>query len=233
MGVAPAPFSMSLLTELSESPAQIVSILDQTNVDPVSSREDISRLCSSANSYGFFSVVVVPYHVNLARELLDDQVRLGTVIGFPYGVQTTRAKMVETQAVLDAVDEIDMVMNRTAFRNGDHEFVVDDIRRVKEAAPETVVKCIIESPALGDDEIAAAARLVEEAGADFVKTAVGYDGPTSPREIRLIREAVGEGIGIKASGGIATFEEALEMVDAGATRIGTSSGIEIVESIPE
>lgn len=224
---------MSLAEEIRRSPAQISSIIDQTNVDPVSTREDIRALCEDVRSYTFYSAVVVPYHVPLASEVLAGEAKVGTVIGFPYGVQSTEAKIAEARAVLEDVDEVDMVMNRTAFRNGDFDLVVDDISRLKDAIGDVVLKCIIESPALTEDEITEAARLVERAGADFVKTAVGYDGPTEVAEIRHIREAVGDDMDIKASGGVSTFEDALAMVEAGATRIGTSSGVEIMQSIPD
>lgn len=221
---------MSLESTIRDDPERIASVIDHTNVDPTASEEAIRSLCTEVLEYGFRSAVVVPYHAELASELLAGEANVVAVIGFPYGIQNSAAKRSEVEALHEHVDEFDMVMNRTAFANGDHDAVVDDVEAVKDAVGEKTLKCIIESPALTPSEIRRAAGLVEEGGADFVKTAVGYDGPTATEEIAAIREAVGSDTEIKASGGIASFEEALEMVAAGATRIGASSGVEIYES---
>ena len=221
---------MSLEATLRDDPERIASIIDHTNVDPTSTEAEVRTLCDEVLEYGFRSAVVVPYHAALASELLAGEANVVAVIGFPYGIQNSAAKRDEVEALREHVDEFDMVMNRTAFANGDHDSVVDDVEAVKDAVGEQTLKCIIESPALTQSEIRQAAELVEAGGADFVKTAVGYDGPTDAAEIRAIREAVEPGTEIKASGGIATFDEALEMVAAGATRIGASSGVEISES---
>lgn len=223
---------MSLTTELEHDPGQIVSLIEHTNVDPDAPESAIRTLAAEVLEYDFHSAVVVPYHVPLVADLLGDEAAVTTVIGFPYGVQNTAAKVSEVQALPEA-DEIDMVINRTAFAAGDHETVIDDIEAVVEAAGDRPVKCIIESPALTDSEIRTAAELVETAGADYVKTAVGYDGPADPDEVAAINEAVSDAMGIKASGGIGTFDEAMEMVNAGASRIGASSGVAIAESIPK
>ncbi|WP_418280865.1 deoxyribose-phosphate aldolase [Halorubrum sp. DTA98] len=222
---------MSLVSTLEDDPEAIVSIIEHTDVDPTSTEAEIRDLCAEVLEYGFRSAVVVPYHAELAHELLSGRANVVAVVGFPYGIQNSRAKREEVEALLDHVDELDMVMNRTAFANGDDELVVDDVEAVKDAAGEKPLKCIIESPALSPSEIRRAAELVERGGADIVKTAVGYDGPTDPAEVEAIRSGVGSDTGIKASGGIDTFEEAFEMVTAGATRIGASSGVEIYESI--
>lgn len=221
---------MSLEDTLRDDPERIASILDHTNVDPTATEAAVRTLCEEVLEYGFCSAVVVPYHAPLASELLDGDANVVAVIGFPYGIQNSAAKRSEVEALREHVDEFDMVMNRTAFANGDRESVVDDVEAVKEAVGAKTLKCIIESPALTRPEIRRAAALVEDGGADFVKTAVGYDGPTDAAEIRAIREATGPDTHIKASGGISTFEEALEMVAAGATRIGASSSVEIYES---
>lgn len=217
--------------ELRADPEQVASIIDHTNVEPDATETDVRKLCEEVRKYGFCSAVVVPYHAELAEQLLGDTANVTVVVGFPYGVQNTRAKEAEVEALSDHADELDMVMNRTAFANEDHECVVEDVRAVKEAVGEKTLKCIIESPTLSADEIRTAAELVAEGGADFVKTAVGYEGGCDPAEIRAMREAVGPDVGVKASGGIHSFEEALEMVEAGATRIGASAGVEIFESI--
>jgi deoxyribose-phosphate aldolase len=217
--------------ELRADPERIASIIDHTNVEPDATEADIRELCGEVREYGFCSAVVVPYHAELTAELLGDAANVVVVVGFPYGVQNARAKRAEVEALAEYADELDMVMNRTAFANDDHEYVIEDVRILKEAVGEKTLKCIIESPALSEAEIRTAAELVAEGGADFVKTAVGYEGSCDPAEVRTMREAVGPDVGVKASGGIHSFEEALEMVDAGATRIGASAGVEIIESI--
>lgn len=217
--------------KLRAEPELIASIIDHTNVEPDATEAEIRELCEEVREYGFCSAVVVPYHAKLTAELVGDAASVVVVVGFPYGVQNTQAKRAEVAAVLDYADEVDMVMNRTAFANGDYEYVVEDIKAVKNAVGDKTLKCIIESPALSEDEIRTAAELVAAGGADFVKTAVGYEGGCDPAEIRAMRETVGADVGVKASGGIHSFEEAFEMVEAGATRIGASAGVEIVESI--
>ena len=217
--------------DLRDNPGQIASIIDHTNVEPDASEADIRELCAEVREYGFCSAVVVPYHAELAADLVGDMANVVAVVGFPYGVQNTRAKQIEVEALTDHADELDMVMNRTAFANGDTECVLKDITAIKETVGEKTLKCIIESPTLSDAEIRTAAELVAKAGADFVKTAVGYDGGCDPAEVRAMREAVGPDVGVKASGGIHSFKDALEMVEAGATRIGASAGVDIIESI--
>ncbi len=219
--------------ELRADPRKVASLIDHTNVEPDATEADVQELCEEVREYGFCSAVVVPYHAELAAELVGEVANVVAVIGFPYGVQNSQAKAAEVDALMEYADELDMVMNRTAFAADDHDYVVRDIRAVKEVVGERPLKCIIESPALSEDEIRTAARLVTDGGADFVKTAVGYEGGCDPDEVRIMREAAGPGVEVKASGGIHSFEEVVEMVEAGATRIGASAGVEIVESIGE
>jgi deoxyribose-phosphate aldolase len=221
---------MSLEDTLLDDPADVVSIIDHTNVDPTATEAEIRELCRDVLDYGFRSAVVVPYHAELADRILDGRANVVAVIAFPYGIQNSTAKRNEAGELLEHVDELDMVMNRTAFANGDHEAVVEDVEAVAEAAGDRTLKCIIESPALSPSEIRRAAELVEDGGADFVKTAVGYEGPTDSAEVEAIREGISADTEIKASGGISDFETALEMVRAGASRIGASSGVEIYDS---
>ena len=221
---------MSLVDTLREHPAEIASIIEHTNVDPDPTETAVRDLCETVVEYEFCSAVVVPYYAELAHDIVGDSANVVAVVGFPYGIQNTAAKQTEARALLEYVDEVDMVMNRTAFASGDEEFVVEDIAAVRETVGDTTLKVIIESPALSAAEIERAAGLVEAGGADFVKTAVGYDGPTDPAEVEAIRRGVGPEMGVKASGGIGSFEEALAMVRAGATRIGASSGVDIYES---
>lgn len=223
---------MVTASELAATPERVRSIIDHTDVDPAASEAAIRDLCREVREHDFCSAVVVPYHAPLVDDLVGEVANVVAVVGFPYGVQAAPAKCEEVVALADHVDEVDVVMNRTAFANGDDEAVVQDVAAVREAVGDRTLKCIVESPALSDDDIRRAAALVEEGGADIVKTAVGYDGPTDPAEVAAIHDAVDDDTGVKASGGISTFEEALAMVDAGATRIGTSSGVGIVESLP-
>jgi deoxyribose-phosphate aldolase len=216
---------------LRAEPGRVAELIDHTNVEPDSTAAEVRTLCEEVLEYGLCSACVVPYHAPLAAEILGDEANVVVVVGFPYGVQNAPAKRAEVEALSAHADELDMVMNRTAFANDDHETVVNDIRTVKQAVGEKTLKVIIESPALTDAEIRTASRLADEGGADFVKTAVGYDGATDTAEVRAMREATGPEMGVKASGGIGTFEAALSMVEAGATRIGASSGVGIVESI--
>lgn len=223
---------MVTAADIRRDPERIAGLIDHTNVDPASTEADVRELCEAVREYDFCSAVVVPYHAPLAADLVGDVANVVAVVGFPYGIQTSTAKRAEVAALAEDADEIDVVMHRTAFANGDDDRVVEDVAAVREAVGDRTLKCIVESPALSTGEIRRAATLVEEGGADLVKTAVGYDGPTDPAAVRTIREAVDDETGIKASGGISTFEDALAMVEAGATRIGTSSGVDIVASIP-
>ncbi len=217
---------------LERSPAAIASIIDHTNVDPAATTTDIDRLCAEVREYGFRSAVVVPYHIPRVAEAVGDIANVVPVIGFPYGVQNAAAKCAELDPILPDIDEVDMVIDRTALANGDHDRIVEDIRTVNDHIGDRPLKCIIETPALEPDAIRTAAELVEQAGAQYVKTAVGYAGPTSPEDVRTIAAAVGEDTKIKASGGIGSFDDALTMVEAGAAVIGASSSVEIVASAP-
>lgn len=218
---------------LRAEPERVVELIDHTNVEPDSTEAEIRELCEEVLEYGFNAACVVPYHAELAADILDDEADVVVVVGFPYGVQNPRSKRAEVEELLEFADELDMVMNRTAFVNGDFEYVVNDIRSVKQAVGEKTLKCIIESPTLSDAEIRRASELVDEGGADYVKTAVGYEGGCDVDEVRAMREAAGPHVEVKASGGIGSFEEVLTMVEAGATRIGASSGVDIYESIGE
>lgn len=212
--------------------AAVAARIEHTAVGPDVTTADARTLANEVNVYGFRAAVVTPYHVGTVRELLDDDRLLVTVIGYPYGIGPTAAKLAEFEAVADGVDEVDLVMNRIAFADGDTDAVVADIAAVGEAVGDRPLKVIIETPVLSTFEIANAAELAVEAGADVVKTAVGYDGPAAARHVSLIRETVGDAVGVKASGGIRTYGDLCEMVDAGADLVGTSSGIDIHTSSP-
>ncbi len=223
---------MELWREIIQSPKRIASCIEHTNVKVESTRKDVEKLCKEVLKYGFRAAVTLPYHAKLARKLLKDKASVVTVVGFPYGIQPTPAKVAEVEEVYEYVDEIDMVFNRTAFLNKDYSTVVKDIRAVVRAAKPKPVKVIIETPTLSRKQVEEATRLVVRARAAFVKTAVGYKGPARVEDVKVMKKVVGEKLGIKASGGIKSFEQAINMIKAGATRIGTSSGVEIMKSIP-
>lgn len=222
---------MSLAADLEANPDRVASLIEHTNVDPAASEGAIRDLCTEVREHDFRAAVVIPYHAPLAADLLADQAAVVTVIGFPYGTQNPEATVAEAEALLEHVDEFDLVMNRAAFANGDDASVRAGISAVDEAIGDRPLKVIIESPALEPSAVERAAQLAVEGGADIVKTAVGYDGGADPATVRRISEIVPDEIGVKASGGIADFDDAKAMVKAGATRIGASSGVEILTSI--
>ncbi|MFQ6615852.1 MAG: deoxyribose-phosphate aldolase [Fidelibacterota bacterium] len=209
----------------------IASLIDHTLLKPDATREEIRQLCEEARTYGFASVCVNPVHVRFcARELKGGSIPVCTVIGFPLGGTVTAAKVAETrEAWKDGAREFDMVLNIGALKEGDLKAVEMDIRRVVEAAAGSVVKVIIEASLLTDQEKVSACRLAEKAGAQFVKTSTGFSaGGATVEDVTLMRNTVGPRVGVKASGGIKTYQDALAMVEAGATRIGASAGVAIV-----
>ena len=196
-------------------------------------RKDVKRVCDEAMAYSFCSVCVNSYYVPYVANLLHgSDVKICSVVGFPLGAMSTRAKALEAKiAVMDGADEIDMVINVGALKDRDYSVVLEDIKAVKEACGEHILKVIIETCLLTDDEKVKACELAKEAGADFVKTSTGFSSAGAKVEdVRLMRETVGSDMGVKASGGIHDKEFAKELVDAGANRLGTSATIEIVES---
>lgn len=211
----------------------IARYIDHTNLKPYASREDIIKLCEEAKEYNFYAVCVNPYRVKLAKQQLEgSDIKVATVIGFPLGATPTEVKVFEARKALeDGADELDMVINIGALKDGDYEYVKNDIAEVVKVAHErgAEVKVIIETCYLTEEEKIKACELAKEAGADFVKTSTGFGtGGATVEDVRLMREIVGPSMGVKAAGGIRTREQALTMIEAGATRIGTSSGVEIV-----
>ncbi len=213
----------------------IASLIDHTILKPDAVRDDILRLCEEAKRYNFASVCVNAYWAPLvARELAGSGVAACVVVGFPLGATSTEAKVAETAAaVRDGAREIDMVMNIGALRSGDSAAVEADIRRVVETAhvAGAIVKVILETALLTDEQKVAACLLAKAAGADFVKTSTGFaaSGATT-QDIALMRATVGPEMGVKASGGIRTLEDAQAMIAAGATRIGASASVKIAEA---
>ena len=210
----------------------LASIVDHTLLATDATRADIDRICKEADEYSFASVCVSPIWVKeAAKELKDSKVNVCTVIGFPQGATPSSVKAFETkQAIEDGADEVDMVITVGKLKAGEYDDVEKDIKAVVDAANGKLVKVIIECCLLTDDEKVKACELAKKAGADFVKTSTGFSKwGAKPENVALMRKTVGKDMGVKASGGIHTKEEAEAMVNAGANRIGASHGMEFVE----
>ncbi|WP_449620608.1 deoxyribose-phosphate aldolase [Robertmurraya sp. Marseille-Q9965] len=213
----------------------IAKYIDHTLLKADAKKDQIETLCQEAKEYNFASVCVNPTWVGLASEMLKGTgVDVCTVIGFPLGANTPETKAFETKnAIENGATEVDMVINIGALKSGNIELVEKDIRAVVEAAKgKALTKVIIETSLLTEDEKVTACELSVKAGADFVKTSTGFStGGATVEDIRLMRNVVGPEIGVKASGGVRNAEDANNMIEAGATRIGASSGIAIVKGL--
>jgi len=214
---------------------QIAALIDHTLLRPEATDADIRKICQEARMYGFASVCVNPYWVPVvAAELTGSAVKVCTVIGFPLGASSEGTKIVETVNALQAgAQEIDMVINIGELRGGNLRAVGDEIGTVVARAHlhRAIVKVILETALLDDEQKIVACRLSKEAGAEFVKTSTGFAAHgATVEDVALMRKAVGAEMGVKASGGIRTLEDLKKMVAAGATRIGTSAGVKIVEA---
>ena len=205
-------------------------LFDNTILKADATREMVERVCREAREHHFMSVCVNSYYTGfVADELQGSDVRVCTVVGFPLGQMSTKAKAAETRiAVEDGADEIDMVINVGALKGGDDAVVFEDIRAVRKACEGKVLKVIIETCLLNEEEKVRACRLAMEAKADFVKTSTGFStGGATKEDVALMRKTVGDTMGVKASGGIRDKEKAVEMLEAGADRLGTSATIAI------
>ena len=210
---------------------------DHTLLKPDAVKADIRALCEEAAEYGFCSVCVNSCHVNYARTLLDEagrnDIKIASVVGFPLGAMSTEAKCFEARtACTDGAEEIDMVMNIGAVKEGDYEFAFNDIKAVTETAHSqgALIKVILETGLLSDEEIVKATELAISAGADFVKTSTGFlAGGADADKIRLMKKAGAGRIKVKASGGIRTLADAEKMIEAGADRIGASASVKIMK----
>jgi deoxyribose-phosphate aldolase len=217
---------------------ELAKMIDSTNVKATATKEEIERLCKEAIQYGFRCAVVNPFYVRFAAKMLKgSDVKVCSTVGFPFGVSLAEIKALEAvKAVEDGAEELDMVINLSALKSGDYDFVKRDITAVLDAkrlSSEIIVKVIIETAYLTRDEKITACRLVKEAGADFVKTSTGLFGKGATIEdVRLMREIVGEDMGVKAAGGIRTYADAVVFIKAGANRIGTSTAKAIIEGAP-
>lgn len=207
-------------------------MIDHTILKPEATEAAVQKIIDEAKEYNFFSVCINPCWVAFASEqLADTDVAVCTVIGFPLGANTPEVKAYEAaDAIKNGANEVDMVINIGALKSQQYDYVRQDIQGVVDAAKgKALVKVIIETALLTDEEKVKACELAKEAGADFVKTSTGFStGGAKVADIRLMRETVGPDMGVKASGGVHNAEEALAMIEAGATRIGASTGVEIV-----
>jgi deoxyribose-phosphate aldolase len=216
-----------------EVPRDLARYIDHTLLKPDATADDVDALCDEARRYEFAAVCVNPTWVRrCAQDLRGSGVRVASVIGFPFGAGTTEVKALEARrAIRDGAREIDMVINIGALRSGDHDLVRRDIEKVADACHEAGALCkvIIETALLTDEEKVVASHLAKVAKADFVKTSTGFGGGgATAHDVLLMRETVGPRLGVKASGGIRSAEDAREMIAAGASRIGASASVQIV-----
>jgi len=212
--------------------AQIAGMIDHTELKSSSGEKKIKNLCDEAKTFGFFSVCVNPFYVKfVADQLQGSKVKVCSVVGFPLGANKSKLKAIETEeAVKDGAHEIDMVINVGALREGNNELVKTDIGEVVKASGSALVKVIFETCFLTDEQIVTACNLSVEAGADYVKTSTGFGAfGAFPQHVKLMRDTVGPDIGVKASGGVQNFKDALRMIEAGASRLGTSAGVKVIE----
>lgn len=206
--------------------------IDHTILKPETTKEQVAQILAEAKVYDFASVCVNPTWVSFAaQELKDSDVKVCTVIGFPLGANTPALKAFETKdAIENGADEIDMVINIGALKSKNDELVLEDIKAVVEASGDKLVKVIIETCLLTEEEKIKACQLSKEAGADFVKTSTGFStGGATVEDVALMRKTVGPDMGVKASGGARSYEDAIAFIEAGATRIGASSGVAIMK----
>lgn len=205
--------------------------IDHTLLKPDATQSEIEAICNDAREHNFASVCINPTWVPLAYKMLRGyEARVCTVVGFPLGATFPEVKAQETKSAIESgADEIDMVINVGALKSGDYALVEHDIRAVTRAAGRRLVKVILETCLLSDEEKVQASAISKKAGANFVKTSTGFSsGGATVKDVALMRQAVGSEMGVKASGGVRTYEEACKMVEAGATRIGASASVTIV-----
>ena len=215
-------------------PKPLNKYFDHTLLKPEATNEQIDKLLKEAREYDFYSVCVNTCYVSRCYDALKDtDVKVAAVVGFPLGACTTQSKVFETQeAFMDGASEVDMVLNVGKFKSGDNDYVRDDIRAVADAAHNFggILKVILETCLLTDDEIVEACKLSMEAGADFVKTSTGFStGGATEHDVKLMKETVGDHLSVKASGGIRDYEQCMKMIEAGADRIGASASVKIME----
>lgn len=210
---------------------KINSYIDYTNLKTTATLEEITKMCEDAMKYHFASVCVHPYYVKLVHELLKDStVAVTTVVGFPMGMNTTNVKQYEAiEAINDGADEIDMVINMGAVKNKDYDYIKSEIEEIRDAIDGKVLKVIIETCYLTDEEIIKLTEICNETFVHFIKTSTGFGSAgANIEDVKLIRQHKNDVLEIKASGGIKTEQEVLEFIEAGVTRIGTSHAVEMI-----
>ena len=211
---------------------ELNSYIDHTNLKVIATLKDIEKLCDEAADYHFASVCVAPYYVSLAKNLLKNStVSVCTVIGFPNGYSTKETKVFEAiNAIENGADEIDMVINISALKNKDYDYIKEEIEEIRDSIDGHTLKVIIETCYLEEDEIIKMTEICNETFVNFIKTSTGFGSRgASLRDLEIISEHKNEILEMKASGGIKTFEDANAMINEGATRLGTSNGIEIMK----
>jgi deoxyribose-phosphate aldolase len=223
---------------LQTSREELAKMIDSTNVKATATKSEIEKLCKEATRYGFQCAVVNPVYVKFAAKLLEGStVKVCSTVGFPFGTSLPEVKAFEAiKAVENGAEELDMVIDLSMLKSGDYELVKQDVAAVvdvKRLFKEVIVKVIIETAYLTNEEKIIACKLVKEAGADFVKTSTGFfEKGATVEDIRLMRQTVGKEMGVKAAGGIRTYADAVAMIQAGANRIGTSTAVQIIEGAP-
>ena len=215
-----------------ETAIDIAKYIDHSLLKPTATYSDIEKACKEATEYGFYSVCVNPFHVRRIREILKDtDVKICTVIGFPLGANTLKTKLIEaTSAQMDGADELDIVWNIGAFKSGDYSYVLEEIRTLVCYTENCIHKIIVETAYLTEEEKKKAVEIVIESGAEFIKTSTGF-APEGAKieDVKLFKQLSKGKIKIKAAGGIRDFKTAVEMIKAGADRIGTSHSLEIIK----
>jgi|SRR5690625_464477 len=209
----------------------LIDMIDYTLLDPTATKKDITEFCRETINYGFNTIFVNPYYVSYASNILHDYgVKVGVPIGFSLGGATTHTKVAETkEAIKNGAEEIDMLINLGALKSGEYDIVQHDITEVVKAAEGLTTKVIIETALLTEKEKVTASKIIVESGADYVKTATGFNGGgATVEDVKLLRSVVGPEFGVKAAGGIRTFDDAVKIVESGANRIGTSGAISII-----
>ncbi|MCX7796929.1 MAG: deoxyribose-phosphate aldolase [bacterium] len=213
---------------------ELLKYIDQTLLRPHATIEEMVSFLEEAKLYKFYAVCINPWFTKLAVEVMQGTgIKVGIAIGFPLGATTTMTKVYEAEEALEnGADELDMVINIGALKSKDYEYVESEIKKIVNLAGRKVVKVILETCYLTDEEKVTACKIAEAGGASFVKTSTGFGpGGATVEDVRLMKQVVGDRLGVKASGGIRTLEDALKMISAGASRIGTSSGKAIIDAL--
>jgi deoxyribose-phosphate aldolase len=213
---------------------KINQFIDHTLLSPTATKEQILKLCEEAKKYHFFSVCINPANIDYAKTILkDSDVAICTVIGFPLGANTTETKVFETSdAIKKGATEIDMVINIAALKDKNFDYIENEIRAIKKVCGKNILKVIFETCLLSDEEIIKASKISEKAGADFIKTSTGFStSGATPEHVKVMKSAISNKMKIKASGGIRSLPSAKEYIELGCERLGTSSGVAILEGL--